>query len=209
MGALGGWMGARTPHLQTAALGGRLGTVTTPSGGAAGCPGSGGALPLGCRSLQPRGGITPARLPSAQVCSAAQDLTAAANLQQFSTILTATLVEALAADLHVTLAVRVAVVPPLHGQHGYLLPADEGQGLQGPVPDTLVACASSSALAALGSPPPSNVARAVSSRGCSFSRRSCVSASDVILSGPSGGQPRAEGKVGWHTVCAVACMRGA
>ncbi|GIL44158.1 hypothetical protein Vafri_1687 [Volvox africanus] len=87
-----------------------------------------------------------------RVCSATQALIAATSLYDFTSILSCTLSEILAAELHVNLNIRVVLVPPLHAQFGYLLPRDS--------PST--AAAVSGSLAELGLNRPTPVKRAVS-----------------------------------------------
>ncbi|GIL87356.1 hypothetical protein Vretifemale_15393, partial [Volvox reticuliferus] len=86
-----------------------------------------------------------------RVCSATQALIVATSLQDFSSILSCTLAEALAAELHINLNVRVAILPSLHGQYGYLLPLD--------LPNTAVAAS----IAELGQNRNTPVKRAASS----------------------------------------------
>ncbi|GLI70119.1 hypothetical protein VaNZ11_014925 [Volvox africanus] len=109
-----------------------------------------------------------------RVCSATQSLIAATSLHEFSSILSCTVSEALAAELHINLNVWVVIVPPLHAQYGYLLPLDS--------PNT--AAAVSASIAELGLNRTTPVKRAVSG----------------ILSGTtssiSGRSPRNNGRAG-------------
>ncbi|GLC65750.1 hypothetical protein PLESTF_000336000 [Pleodorina starrii] len=101
-----------------------------------------------------------------RLCSACQSLATATTLADLSSIISATVSEALAAELHVNLAVRVAVVPPLHGQHGYLLP------LADPAGELTFACAGLEQLTAANG---------------SNSRRPASAANvNVTMSGPAG-----------------------
>ncbi|GLC65752.1 hypothetical protein PLESTF_000336200 [Pleodorina starrii] len=125
-----------------------------------------------------------------RLCSACQSLATATTLAGLSSIISATVSEALAAELHVSLAVRVAVVPPMHGQYGYLLPAwgESGLGLGSAFfnGDSPVKRAASSILPNCAAAASSARALRPAGRGNSFSGQAPASASNAIVSSPGG-----------------------
>ncbi|GLI70121.1 hypothetical protein VaNZ11_014927 [Volvox africanus] len=136
-----------------------------------------------------------------RICSACQTLASATSLYVLGAVLSSTISEALAMDLHVNLNVRVAIVPPVYGQNGYFLPLESSTAQTACDPihslpaagsggnmlqDLLHKRAASGVVSGCTSLRTMAIPRTISGRDDSSTGLSPCSAPNVILSGQAG-----------------------